>query len=33
MKMTFLKVFLIDTFKDANFAEKLTNLAENLKIS
>ena len=29
--MTFLKLFLICTFKDPNLAEKLTNLAENLK--
>ena len=28
--MTFLKVFLICTFKDPNLVEKLTNLAENL---
>ena len=30
MKMTFLKLFLISTFKNSNLAEKLTNLAENL---
>ena len=30
MKMIFLKLFVIGTFKDANLAEKLTNLAENL---
>ena len=28
--MTFLKLFLICTFRDSNLAEKLTNLAENL---
>ena len=33
MKMTFLKLFLICTFKDPNLAEKFTNLAENLKKS
>ena len=31
MKMTFLKLFLICTFIDPNLAEKITNLAENLK--
>ena len=30
MKIVFLKLFLICMFKDANLAEKLTNLAENL---
>ena len=31
MKMTFLKLFLICTFKDPNLAEKLPNLAEFFK--
>ena len=30
MKSTFLKLFLICTFKDPNLAEKLTNSTENL---
>ena len=30
MKMTFLNLFLIGTFKNPNFAEKLTNLSENI---
>ena len=31
MKMTFLKLFLICTFKDPNLADKFIDLAENLK--
>ena len=31
MKVTFLKLFLIYTFKDPNLAEKLINLAEKKK--
>ena len=31
MKMTFVKLFLICTFKDPKMAEKFTNLAENQK--
>ena len=31
MKMTFFKVFLIETVKDKNSAGKFTNLAENLE--
>ena len=31
MKMTFLKLFLICTFKDPNLAENLTNLADTPK--